>query len=78
MPRPTDEERFLSRLLEDGSGIGNKSLREWLGWDEDKYLRVRDRLIDKGLIVRGPGQGGTVKLAPEALAPAKLGSTWRR
>ena len=65
MPRPTDEERFLSRLPEDGSGIGNRNLCEWLGWDEDKYLRVRDRLVEKGLIVRGPGQYGSVKLAPE-------------
>lgn len=72
MPRPTDEERFLSRLPEDGSGIGNNSLREWLGWDEDKYLRVRDRLIDKGLIVRGPGQGGSVKLAPEEAEAAEV------
>lgn len=72
MPRPTDEERFISRVPEDGSSIGNKALRDWLGWDEDKYHRVRDRLVEKRVIVRAQGYGGPVKLAPEEAEAAEL------
>src|SRR5690348_5034841 len=61
MSRSTDEEKLLSFLPEDGSGILNRNLCEQLGWDEEKYLRVRDRLIEKGLVARGPGPGGSVK-----------------
>ncbi|WP_437969999.1 TIR domain-containing protein [Sorangium sp. So ce260] len=63
MGRPTDEERFLSLLPVDGSTISNRSLREHLGWPDEKYAQVRDRLVEKGLVVRGPGQGGTVRRA---------------
>ncbi|WP_441290383.1 TIR domain-containing protein [Sorangium sp. KYC3313] len=63
MGRPTDDERFLSLVPVDGSTISNRSLREHLGWPDEKYERVRDQLVERGLVVRGPGPGGTVRRA---------------
>ncbi|WP_437763321.1 toll/interleukin-1 receptor domain-containing protein [Sorangium sp. So ce281] len=63
MGRPTDDERFLSLVPVDGSTISNRSLREHLGWPDEKYERVRDQLVERGLVIRGPGPGGTVRRA---------------
>lgn len=61
MARISDEDRFLSFVPEDGAGIGNGSLCDQLGWDSDKYWRVRERLIEKGIVAKAPGRGGAVK-----------------
>ena len=63
MPRLSDEDRLLSSIPEDGTPIGNEQLSEELGWDEEKYRRVRQRLLDKGAIVKSRGRGGSVKRA---------------
>jgi len=34
-----------------------------LGWQEETYVRVRDELVEDGLIVRGRGRGGSIALA---------------
>ena len=57
------ERKMLSFIPEDGTAIGNGSLRDRLGWDEDKYLPVRARLLDGGSIWLGKGRGGSVMLA---------------
>lgn len=62
MARRTDEEIFLSRVPTDGTSIGNMSLRTELGWDGDKYQRVRQRLLDRDLIHLRKGKGGSVRL----------------
>jgi hypothetical protein len=58
------EEEFIHTL--EGAPFnghaGNKSLREQLGWDENRYWMIRDRLDDAGKIVRGRGKGGSVNL----------------
>ena len=59
--RPSDEDRLLALIPEDGSTIANRRLAEQLGWDEEKYARVRDRLLEKEMIARATGRGGTVK-----------------
>ena len=67
MPRPTltdDRKTFLSALRKIGSSIGNLSLREYLGWTEDRYWKVHAILLDDGLIMRGRGRGGSVRRAP--------------
>ena len=69
-----DEELDLSDLLlevlpGDGSTIGNLSAREALSQaaerqiSEEEYATVKDRLVGLGLILKGQGRGGTVRLA---------------
>jgi hypothetical protein len=67
----TDEERFLSLLPEDGRAVGNGGVRQQLGWDEEKYFRVRDRLLEKELIYRGKGRGGSASLVSGFLEGCK-------
>ncbi len=56
-----DEEAVLfGKIPGDGDSIGNKALRQSLGWDEEKYWKVRDGLITKGFISTGMGRGGSV------------------
>lgn len=69
-----DEELDLSDLLlevlpGDGSTIGNLTAREALSRaaerqiSEEEYAVVKDRLVGLGLILKGQGRGGTVRLA---------------
>lgn len=62
-PDDEDERTLLSSTPNDGTAIGNGSLRDKLGWDEDRYFSVRARLISKGSIWLGKGRGGSVVLA---------------
>lgn len=62
---------FLKTLKEDFEGkAGNKTLRQKLGWDADdegreRYWATHGRAHDKGLVVKGGGKGGSVKLATD-------------
>jgi len=60
MARTADVEIFLRNLPEDGSPIGNQSLRTILDWDEDRYERAKSALLEEGLISRGKGKFGSV------------------
>lgn len=62
MARTPDVDFFLKQLPKDGASIGNKSLREKLKWEEDKYWRVRDEILEAGIIKKGTGKGGSVAL----------------
>jgi hypothetical protein len=68
--RRSYSELFLDKLADlapDGKRlIGNKTLREELGWDEDRYKRIRNELTYQDRIVVGRGQGGSVGLASPA------------
>lgn len=59
-----------SHIPEDGSTISNRVLQAKLGWDEETYTTVRDRLVKGGGIILGGGPGGTVRLAEGASKPA--------
>jgi hypothetical protein len=65
--RPSFRDTFLDKLRElagiEQKLIGNTSVREMLGWDEDRYKRVKTQLLEEKLIVVGRGYGGTVGLA---------------
>lgn len=71
------ERRLLDHVPLDGSTIGNKRLRENLGWEEERYRRVRDKLIEKEILGVGAGRGGSVyrKLldASESSSPGQGG-----
>ncbi len=60
----TDElSRQLVQLVPaDGATIGNKRLRELLGWEPEKYQRVKDALVEEEVLQVGRGRGGTVSL----------------
>jgi len=56
----SDKDRFIKLVPEDGSTVGNFTLKKSLGWDDDKYWSVRDELVSDGLISIGRGKGGSV------------------
>lgn len=65
--RPSFRDSFLEKLSELSGGeqklISNATVREGLGWDENRYGRVKSQLLEEKLIIAGRGQGGTVGLA---------------
>ncbi len=73
MPRTPDAKLLLRNLRDLGGSAGNMALRESLGWGEEKYFRVRQHLIEKGLVDTGRGKGGSVYLLGEG-AKDKEGS----
>lgn len=56
-------DKFTKTLTDLGGSAGNGRLLTELGWQEDTYIRVRDELVEEGLIARGRGRGGSVALA---------------
>lgn len=56
-----DAERLYSLVPEDGTAIGNKTLREKLKWGKEKYLEVRQELLNDGWLRLGHGRGGSVR-----------------
>lgn len=79
-----DEQDLLKEVPTDGAAVGNKTLLARMQclpyhWDKEKFGKIRELLIVKGLLVRGKGQGGSVRRAigntPVAMAPAAPGST---
>lgn len=56
---------FIKTLRECGGRSGNKSLRTKLGWTEDFYSKVQQKLVADGQIRSGPGYGGTVYFPEE-------------
>lgn len=51
---------LLKKVPQDGAKIGNSSLRAELDWKDDRYWRIRNTLIDYGLLETGKGKGGSV------------------
>lgn len=58
-----DQRALYEHVPADGSTKGNGWLRQLLGWDSERYFAARDALEDAGLVLRGRGQGGTVRRA---------------
>lgn len=55
------DEQALLDLIPDDESVGNRYLRDELGWDEDRYWRARNGLVAKSCIAIGRGQGGSVR-----------------
>jgi len=71
------EAQLLAHVPLDGSTIGNISLLRRLGWDDAQYWRVRDRLVDGGVLELRRGRGGSVRrlaLPAEGGSPAPAAS----
>lgn len=69
MARTTDDDILLRNVPEDGASVGNIALMRALGWEEDKYWRVRNRLLDEGILITGEGKGGSVRRAVQPVVP---------
>ena len=48
---------LLSGVPEDGSSVGNQTLLEALEWKPENYSRIRDAMIEKGVLLKGRGRG---------------------
>lgn len=73
VPLDQDEEALLNYVPLEGS-VGNKTLREKLGWEQDRYFAVRNSLIEKGLLDKGRGKGGSVNRIVEVEKAGTLGA----
>ncbi len=65
------ESQLLALVPATGS-VGNVTLLRQLmdkGWSETKYWAVRERILDRGILVTGRGRGGSVKRAEHVIAP---------
>lgn len=73
--RRSHRELFLDKLRELSNGeqklIGNMTLREALGWDEERYNRIKVQLREENAVLVGTGRGGSVGLA-DALGVSAL------
>lgn len=54
------DQQQLMGFLPDSRPVGNKKLRQQLKWDSQYYFRIRNELIELGLLLKGRGQGGGV------------------
>jgi hypothetical protein len=64
MSRTSDKEILKNAVIKSGNSIGNTALMNELNWQSDpaKFWRVRNELIEDGILIRGRGKGGSVKL----------------
>jgi hypothetical protein len=72
--RRSFRELFLDKLKEISGGepklVSNATLREALGWEEERYRRVKAQLVYEKLLLVGRGHGGLVGLADASGQPA--------
>ena len=67
------QDQLLEKIKERGGHAGNVTLQRELGWSEETYWPIRDRLVDSGLLELGRGRGGSVSLVAQTLpAPADI------
>jgi len=67
---------FIETLKTEFSGsAGNKTLREYLinecEWTEEDYWETHGWAVDRGLVIKGRGKGGSVSLAQEEITNAE-------
>lgn len=62
------QEALVEKVRELGGSAGNTRLLRELGWPEDDYWPIRDKVVDLGLLRRYRARGGAVAIAPPAAA----------
>lgn len=60
------QDQLIAKIKENGGHAGNVTLQRELGWNEETYWTIRDRLVDSGLLELGRGRGGSVSLVTQA------------
>ncbi len=63
------EEQLIAKIREKGGHAGNVTLQRELGWEEETYWPIRDRLVDSGKLELGRGRGGSVSLVTQVPPP---------
>lgn len=61
MARSTDKDRLVWLLQEEGRS-SNRRIRSELNLSDDRYAKIRQKLLEDGLIEKVKGQGGGVQL----------------
>jgi hypothetical protein len=65
--RRTYRDIFLQKLADLSGGgkslVANGILRDELDWDEERYQRVKEQLVEEATLIVGRGHGGMVGLA---------------
>lgn len=67
-----DEQLLLGCVPPDGTPVRNPALIKRLNWTHDRYWKVRNKLIDDGVLVAGRGWGGTVARVVDDAAEAEI------
>lgn len=67
------QDALLSKLKDLGGNAGNTRLIRELGWPEDEYWIIRDRMVDLGLLRKYRAYGGAVTLVDKVLVDAVEG-----
>src|SRR5580700_12265091 len=60
------QDLLIAKVKANGGHAGNVTLQRELGWEEETYWTIRDRLVDAGLLELGRGRGGSVSLVTQA------------
>jgi hypothetical protein len=70
------EKQLLGIVPEVGSSMGNVRLIRAPKWPETQYWEVRDKLLEKGILEKGRGNGGSVHriITEEAQSRIELAS----
>ena len=55
------EYELMSKVPDNGEPIGNITLMKRLSWQPEDYWKIRNRLIERGMLDLGKGKGGSVK-----------------
>ncbi|WP_438039651.1 hypothetical protein [Sorangium sp. So ce128] len=70
MTLEAQEAALLQQVPEDGTPVGNMALMRTLRWTPLEYWPVRNRLVERGVLERGRGKGGSVYRVLDATAGA--------
>lgn len=63
-----DLKRLYEILPQDGTRTSNRIARTQLGWEPERYFKIRNEARQRGRVGVGPGRGGTLWLIEEAEA----------
>lgn len=66
-----DHRKFLSKLVAFEAFASDSELRDKLGWSDKKFDKVKDALIENGVIISGSGRGGATAISTPKLRQLK-------